>query len=444
MPATKEECIAALKRAAEALETSVERLYRDDYRRVRASGEPCAKLIARAFGSWRAAKCAAAGLSLPPHYHQHTIRDDEELPVQPVPPGYYAHQVTTGPSGQSIKARIDAPKADLVEPIGEGQRHVASTLVNGSGRIVQQWIKALPEKERRDQEAARIIAELPRIIAELPPATPLPTPTGIHDDDLMSAYVIGDHHFGMLAWGEETGTDYDLAIAQDMMRGAMRFLTWGTDAAKAVIVNVGDMVHADDESAMTRRSGHKLDVDTRWTKVLRATIVSVAAAIRSALESHTTVHAVMAPGNHDPHTARFLATALDIWYRDEPRVTIDTSPGARFYVEHGACLLGVTHGDKQKMTELESIMSAEMPQAWGRTKYRRWLCGHVHHKSVDKELRGCTVETFQTLAGKDAWHAEAGYMSERSMSRIDYHAVDGEVGRGRVTAARIQRWLDGG
>jgi hypothetical protein len=50
--------------------------------------------------------------------------------------------------------------------------------------------------------------EIPR--AEIKP------PTHFLRDDPLNQYVLTDAHFGKLAWGEETGSDYDLKIAEQM------------------------------------------------------------------------------------------------------------------------------------------------------------------------------------------------------------------------------------
>ena len=73
-------------------------------------------------------------------------------------------------------------------------------------------------------------------------------------------------------------------------------------------------------------------------------------------------------------------------------------------------------------------MAAEQSEAWGRTRYRYWLIGHVHHQRI-QEYRGCKVESFRTLAARDSWHAAQGYLSGRDMHRIVYSLAHGEVSR---------------
>jgi hypothetical protein len=103
-------------------------------------------------------------------------------------------------------------------------------------------------------------------------------------------------------------------------------------------------------------------------------------------------------------------------------------------LRHGLNLIGVAHGDGAKIESLPGIMAADRPEDWGATYYRTWVTGHIHHKTrfVGKEYVGCTVESFRTLAPKDAWHNHRGYRSGQSLSCITYDAEYGEVGRQTV------------
>jgi hypothetical protein len=82
-------------------------------------------------------------------------------------------------------------------------------------------------------------------------------------------------------------------------------------------------------------------------------------------------------------------------------------------------------------------MAADRPQDWGLTTERHWYCGHIHHKDHDKEHPGVTIETFRTLAPKDAWHAGQGYRSGRDMHCIVHHREFGELERHRCGIAMI-------
>ena len=67
----------------------------------------------------------------------------------------------------------------------------------------------------------------------------------------------------------------------------------------------------------------------------------------------------------------------------------------------------------------------------GATSYHWFLFGHIHHETA-KEVAGVRVESFQTLASRDAFHAGAGYVSGRSISSVTLHVDEGEWCRHRI------------
>jgi hypothetical protein len=73
-------------------------------------------------------------------------------------------------------------------------------------------------------------------------------------------------------------------------------------------------------------------------------------------------------------------------------------------------------------------MAADRSKDWGETQHRYWYTGHVHHDTL-KEFPGCTVETFRTLAARDAWHHKSGYRAGRDMKCDIIHKDHGRVCR---------------
>lgn len=311
-----------------------------------------------------------------------------------------------------------------------------STLVGADGAAIVQWVKTAGEPEPREELLARLLAELPaRVPARegtiSPPSAPLST-------DLLAVYPLGDPHIGMLAWAAESGADFDLKIVEDLMCAAIRDLvTRGPRAARALLVNLGDALHFDNDAGRTTKGDHTLDVDGRLAKVLMVAMRILVYMIDCLLEHHEFVEADTQIGNHDGHSSIWLAIGLNAYYRNEPRVKIPVDPAVRHYHRFGKVLIGTTHGDKTKADDLGSIMATERPEDWGATTYRAWLCGHVHHQTV-KEYRGCKVETFRTLAARDSWHARQGYQSGRDMHRLTIHREYGEIGREIASVAYLQ------
>lgn len=334
------------------------------------------------------------------------------------------------------KAQAMGKEAPPVDPIPAN--HIVngvSSFIGPLGDLKGQWVKTQRVQESKEDILVRLLADLPtHIPVRKQPARRPKTPSR---DDLVAVYPLGDPHIGMLSWHGEGGADFDLNIAEKLMVAAMRDLVLrGPRCSEALILNCGDFFHYDNHSQHTAKGDHTLDVDGRAPKVLAVGLKIMHTLIDAALEHHDTVIVDNRIGNHDTHTSLMLSIALAAHYRNEPRVAIAPTTSHRAYFEFGKVMIGTTHGDRAKGPDLESLMAAERPEMWGRTKYRYVLCGHVHHSQV-KEYRGCIVESFRTLAPGDAWHKASGYHSGRDMRRIVYSREHGEVSREIVNVGAL-------
>lgn len=329
-----------------------------------------------------------------------------------------------------------SPEHDMTKTVPDGfHLKGTSTLYDEDGKARMQWVKTSIDHERQRElfiAAAKAMAdELPQVSRV---AEPLATMS-----NLMAVYPIGDAHIGMRAWGEETqGSDWDMTEAVRVQCGAMAALVdLAPPAEQAVIINLGDWFHADNMEGTTSRSGHSMDLDGRYAKMIDVGIRVMRQCITSALEKHKTVRVINVVGNHDDTGALWMSVALRHAYENEPRVQIDKSPAAFHYVEFGKVMIGTHHGHTCKAERLPGVMAADQAKAWGRTEHRYWYLGHVHHQSV-KEYAGVSVESFNTLTAKDAYAAFGGYRSRQNMKCIVMHQEFGEVARHTVSAEMLK------
>jgi len=324
---------------------------------------------------------------------------------------------------------------DMTHAVPDGYEvRGVSTLYNADGKVSQQWVKS----RLRDDDAAKALREaIEEMAAEYRgTAKPIKAPARCMAG-LISVYPMGDPHIGCYAWAEEAGEDFDVNIArQDLLAAAGRLVDVAPASERALICNLGDFFHADSLSQLTK-SGHKLDVDTRWPRVLRLGCQLMVDLITLALRKHQRVDVINAIGNHDDHSSIMLSAFLEAWFHAEPRVHVHPTTSKFHYVEFGRCLIGVTHGDTVKHQALGELMASDKPESWGRTVHRYWYTGHIHHTSKT-ELRGAVVESFRTLAAKDAWHAAQGYRSGRDMYVIVLDEQHGEIERHRCDIRQVR------
>jgi transposase-like protein len=350
-----------------------------------------------------------------------------------VMPGFVISRVSTteDASGtvvrKSIVQKPEGGNAEFSVTRGHSVKGV-SALVDADGRLIQQWVKTR-EDGRDPQEIAEAIREAFTAFDQRADPT---APPAVSDDALAAIYIAADWHAGALSWKAETGVNWDLKIAQQVIGGAVDRLVAATPAAsQAVVLGLGDLLHSDGYDPMTARSKNILDVDGRYPRVLQAATSLMIATVTQALTKHEKVLVRILPGNHDAQSAIAVSLALSLYYASEPRVTVDDDPSYFWWWSWGVTLLGATHGDAAKMKDLPLIMASRNPEAWGRSKFRHVYTGHIHTQTA-YEMSGVTVESFQSPVAPDAWHHKQGYGATRAISSVVIHREHGEIGRNKI------------
>jgi len=336
---------------------------------------------------------------------------------------------------EQAAARGIAPDQDMTHETAEGfVVKGTSTLYGEDGDVRAQWVKT-------QQGPAQTLSQIREAIAEAMDGykgvyRPRKAPKS-DTSDLLACYVMGDPHIGCYAHAEEAGENFDVKIArEDLLNATSRLVAVAPKTDHALIANLGDFFHADNRGNTTTR-GTPVDVDTRWPQVLQAGCMLMVDLITLALSKHPRVSVVNCIGNHDDHTSVMLSAFLAAYFHAEPRVEVLPTTNKFHYFEHGKTLIACTHGDTIKLQALSEIMATDQPEMWAKSQHRYWYTGHIHH-TTRQELRGSVVESFRTLAAKDAWHMNSGYRSGRDMYCIVHDKEYGEVERHRCDIRRAR------
>jgi hypothetical protein len=351
-----------------------------------------------------------------------------------MPPGFELErrsELIDGDTGDSKAAWLKSrqERAEAPEPPPDFIVSKVSQFTDGQGKLIGQWKAFSPEKIEQLATLRAAVDDLCKpLLGGAKPAKP-PKKT----EETLTVYGLGDPHIGMLSWAPETTENFDLQIAEDATNSVVeRLIAAAPPSRIGGLALIGDNFHADDDRQLTPGHGHKLDVDGRAPKVWRVGCRLWRTQIDRMLKKHAEVMVWVICGNHDPLTSFFLREWIAAWYRDEPRVKIgDNVPEHQYYL-FGKCLLGFTHGHRNKPEALAGVMAADVPELWAKaTAERHWITGHIHSKTFH-ELRGCTVETLRTLAAKDSYAARNGYRSKRASVAITYDPEHGEILRATV------------
>lgn len=334
---------------------------------------------------------------------------------------------------QTMESRALSRGFDAANGLTDPSIYATSTLVKGGPEDPYQlkWIKAKTDKEQREDQVLHVLESF-----AYTPAPPIEPPKTAALPELATLYTITDFHLGMYAWKQETGDDWDTNIAGKVMLNAVRDMAAKSPDSEVGILNIqGDFLHWDGLDAVTPSSGHILDADTRFDRMIELAIDLNVWAIEELLKKHNTVEVIICEGNHDLAGSAWLRKTLKKIMANNDRVNIDDTPVPFYAYLHGDIMLGFHHGHKRPNKSLPMLFSSEprYREMWGASTYTYIHTGHYHHKETDShENGGAIVERHQTLAGRDAYAARGGWISQRSAQAITYHKTMGEVERVRV------------
>ena len=320
-------------------------------------------------------------------------------------------------------ARFGHAPGHFNDGVAPGYKMGKVTIQRGPNGVERVWERQSPEQDTLAilREAVEAMAqEITPTHAIFPPLTSL--------SSLLTLYTFTDFHLGALAWRKEGGADWDTKIAENTGIAAMRALVMGAPQSGRAIVNIqGDMLHTDGLQAMTPTSGHMLDADSRFGKVVQVAIRLIRHLVAEALSKHAHVTLLICEGNHDIVSSIWLRNLFAALYEKEPRITVHNSELPYYAIRHGKVMLGFHHGHMKKNDDLPGLFAAQFRKMWGECEKVAIHTGHRHHRE-SKEHAGAEVIQHPTIAARDAYAARGGWMAERRMTAITYHEEHGEVG----------------
>lgn len=319
-----------------------------------------------------------------------------------------------------------SPEHDMTHTVPDGFKvRGVSTYYDKEGKPSGQWVKSSADDDRRMELMRDVVDSLKH---DLPHYMPIHC-EGSPNADLLNVYVITDFHLSMKSWMPETGADWDIELAENLLVNWFgHAISHAPMSEHAVFAQMGDFLHADGLEAVTPQHRHQLDVDTRFQRSVRIAIRVIRKVINMLLTKHERVTVILAEGNHDLASSAWLRELFASVYQDEPRVEIDTNADAYYCYEHGNTALYFHHGHKRGVSDIDRVFAGKYRQIFGRTKYAYAHLGHLHSNEV-KESQLMVVERHRTLAAPDAYAAKGGWISGRDAKVVTYSKKFGEVGR---------------
>lgn len=250
---------------------------------------------------------------------------------------------------------------------------------------------------------------------------------------------IPDLHVGKRGWGEETrGEDWSVSKALKIFSASVRGLLAHAKGAEKILLPIGnDLIHIEAGRKAETSKGTPQDASQRYYAILKWVRDAIYAAVDECLEV-APVDIVIVPGNHAREAETHLGLILEAYYGRHPQVRVDARPTFRKYYRYGQTLIGMTHGDEEKLAELPMIMVNEATKDFSDTTHREWWLGHFHRKSETvyrplTENGGVRLRVLPALCSEDAWHSMRGYISPiRAAEGYRYDFKSGYAGHHSV------------
>ena len=257
--------------------------------------------------------------------------------------------------------------------------------------------------------------------------------------DIVPWLNIGDAHIGMLAHEAEATANFDLKIAKaEILQAAFDLIDMAPDCERMVINDLGDGTHYENMKGMTEASGHQLDCDGRYYKMIDCYLDVMEAIIEKALHKARRVDVIINQGNHSEKNDYWAARHFRRLYSrlGEDRITVLKNENPFIGYRMGKTFVLIHHGHKVKPATLRDIMSEDYAVDWGEATFRYIDGGHIHHFSA-KELGGAQWESFNNLAAPDKHAHDGGWRSKQAMTLVLRSRQYGDLGRHKMPIEKV-------
>jgi DNA-binding Lrp family transcriptional regulator len=336
---------------------------------------------------------------------------------------------------KSATIRGYSPAHDMVHSVPEGYlAKGVSTYYDSDGKPRGQWVKSAIDHNKLNELMQEMWGTF---AADLPKAPKIAAPSLVAEH-LCNVYTFTDYHMGMLAWHEEGGADWDMKIAENLLRDSFLLMMQRCPPAKKAVINIqGDFLHTDGLTAVTPGHGHILDADSRYRKMCLVALRIIKEMVSLALTQHEEVELLICEGNHDESGSGWMQLSFMMHFEDNPRVTVHSQALPYYAIQWGTTMLAFHHGHKLKNEQLPLLFAAQFASMWGETTKRYCNTGHRHHLEI-KEHSGMTVTQHPTLSARDAYASRGGWYSERAAIGLTFHDKYGKWDEKWVTPEMVE------
>lgn len=221
---------------------------------------------------------------------------------------------------------------------------------------------------------------------------------------------LADVHIDKLCMLDETRNEYSTEIGIQRLWQVVNDIIEKSKSyqIKKIIFPFGQDFANIDNIFNTTTKGTPQDTDVKYDvlyKLLLKTIIQIIHKISEIAP----VEVIYVGGNHDKLTSFTMTEAMYWYFLNNDNVEVDSIFNNRKYRLVGSNLIGFAHGADEKKN-IVYCMQNDVPELWGKAKYREFHLSHFHKEKMVDEQNGIIFRWISAICGNDAWTYNSGYV----------------------------------
>ena len=184
---------------------------------------------------------------------------------------------------------------------------------------------------------------------------------------------------------------------------------------KKILIPFGQDISNIDNMFNTTTKGTSQDTDVKYDVLYKILLKNIIQIIHK-LSEIAPVEIIYVGGNHDKLTSFTMTEAMYWHFLNNDNVEVDSIFNNRKYRLIGGNLLGFAHGADEKRNIIY-CMQNDVPELWGKSKYREFHLSHFHKEKMIDEQNGIIFRWISAICGNDAWTYNNGYVGSQKKAQ---------------------------
>lgn len=226
-------------------------------------------------------------------------------------------------------------------------------------------------------------------------------------------------HLGKMAWGGDTGQDYDKNIATNRFYYILEQVVniQEQEQCDTALITIGNDFFNSDTVNATTTKGTPQTNDLRWKKMFLLGLKLYTEFLETLRCKFNKIDVRLCSGNHDKMSSFYLYMALQQYFKSDSKINFSDNYKDYQCYQFGKCAIFFGHGDSNLKRIIQSI-PAEFYKEWGSSIFRELHLGHLHKEVVVDDQSGMITRRIGSPTGTDQWHYEERFIGSTQKHQV--------------------------